>query len=254
MSRPGPGNLASESNAPPAARRADTWIRSMAGVTVAALAGIAGAISYSHMRELVSAHGETGWQAHTFPLSVDGIEIVASLVLLADRRTGRAPGWLPWAALTAGTTASLAANIAAAGAGLVGRVVAGWPAFALLVAVKLLSGLLEPRRGADRPGNDDRPVPDPGYAWPGVPAGDDLGACRAGGVADIASSLAGTPRGHDPAATTDRGHVKGQGTGTMAAVEAGTGTGTMTRGRSWQPGGRRGPPRGERPGRSRGRT
>ena len=29
----------------------------------------------------------TGWQAHAFPLSPGGIEIVASLMLLADRRT-----------------------------------------------------------------------------------------------------------------------------------------------------------------------
>ena len=32
-----------------------------AGVTVAGLARIAGAISYSHMRQPVAAHGETGW-------------------------------------------------------------------------------------------------------------------------------------------------------------------------------------------------
>lgn len=51
-------------------------------MAVAGLAGIAGAISYSHMR-------------------------------------------------------LLAANVAAAGAGPAGRVIAGWPAFALLVAVKL---------------------------------------------------------------------------------------------------------------------
>lgn len=56
-----------------------------AGVTVVGLAGVAGAISYSHMRALAVARGEAGWQAHTFPLSVDGIEIVASLVLLVDR-------------------------------------------------------------------------------------------------------------------------------------------------------------------------
>jgi hypothetical protein len=54
--------------------------------TVVGLAGIAGAISYSHMRELAQEHGQAGWHAHAFPLSVDGIEIVASLVLLADRR------------------------------------------------------------------------------------------------------------------------------------------------------------------------
>ena len=74
------------------AGRADTWMRATVTVTVAGLASIAGAISYSHMRNLAAAHGETGWQAHAFPLSVDGIEIVASLVLLADRRVGRHPG------------------------------------------------------------------------------------------------------------------------------------------------------------------
>jgi hypothetical protein len=87
-------------------------------------------------------------------------EVVASLVLLADRRSGRRSGWLPWAAPAAGTTASLAANVAAVGAGPVGRLIAGWPAFALLVAVKLLSGMREHRHGADRlAGTQDRPVP-----------------------------------------------------------------------------------------------
>jgi hypothetical protein len=76
---------------------------------------------------------------------VDGVEIVASLVLLADRRAGRRSGWLPWTALTIGTIASLAANIATADDGIISRVIAGWPAVALLIAVKLLSGILEHR-------------------------------------------------------------------------------------------------------------
>lgn len=79
------------------------------------------------------------------PLTVDGVEIVASLVLLADRRAGRTSGWLPWAALTLGTAASLAANIATANHGTISRIIAGWPAIALLIAVKLLSGILEHR-------------------------------------------------------------------------------------------------------------
>lgn len=123
--------------------RVDSAIRAAAGVTVVALAGIAGAISYSHMTELADAHGEVGWRAHMFPLSVDGIEIVASLVLLADKRAARSSGWLPWAALIAGTGASFAANVAVGGADWIGRAVSGWPAFALLIAVKLLFGLLD---------------------------------------------------------------------------------------------------------------
>ena len=124
---------------------ADRVIRVAAGSAVLALGMIAGAVSYSHMRVLAERHGETGWRAHAFPLSVDGIEIVASLVLLADRRVGRRSGWLVWAALSAGTAASVAANVAVGGTDPVGRVVAGWPAFALLVAIKLLSGLVDHR-------------------------------------------------------------------------------------------------------------
>ncbi len=50
---------------------------------------------------------------------------------------------LPWVALTAGTFASLAANVAVGGSDLIGRAVAGWPALALLVAIKLLAGLVD---------------------------------------------------------------------------------------------------------------
>ncbi|GAA2635408.1 hypothetical protein GCM10010399_80190 [Dactylosporangium fulvum] len=139
--------------------RVDSAIRAAAGVTVVALAGIAGAISYSHMTELADAHGEVGWRAHMFPLSVDGIEIVASLVLLADKRAARSSGWLPWAALIAGTGASFAANVAVGGADWIGRAVSGWPAFALLIAVKLLFGLLDHPAGQPAPPQPLRQVP-----------------------------------------------------------------------------------------------
>jgi len=142
---------------------AGQWISRTATATVAGLAGIAGAISYSHMRVLALEHGQSGWHAHAFPLSVDGIEIVASLVLLADRRTGRRSGWLPWAALAIGTAGSLAANVATAGPGTISRVIAGRPALALLIAVKLLSGILDHDTG-------DRPA-----ALPSRPPGNDVG-------------------------------------------------------------------------------
>jgi Protein of unknown function (DUF2637) len=117
-------------NGPAAARSAvaapeispvDRWISRAAAATVVGLAGIAGAISYSHMRDLAQEHGQSGWHAHAFPLSVDGVQIVASLVLLADRRAGRRSGWLPWAALVIGTSGSLAANVATAGPGTISR-------------------------------------------------------------------------------------------------------------------------------------
>jgi len=254
MSRPDSRSGALPGGAPAAGSRADACIRAAAGVTVVGLAGIAGAISYSHMRLLAAGHGETGWQAHAFPLSVDGIEIVASLVLLADRRTGRRSGWLPWAALVAGTTASLAANVAAAGAGPVGRVIAGWPAFALLVAVKLLSGMLEHRRSEDRPaGTRDHPVPITGRPLVPGGGGDDQGTpagpvpspggTTANGTARTASMAGiravphpitgngltshpgtgtGAPPGHGP------GTEPGDGEGPVTAASAGAGTAART--------------------------
>src|SRR5437764_5102910 len=105
----------------------DRAIVGAAGATVVGLAGVAGAISYSHMAELARVHGEVGWRSHAFPVSVDGIEVVASLVLLAHRRAGTRAGWLPWAALVAGTAASVAANVAVGASDPVGRLVAGWP-------------------------------------------------------------------------------------------------------------------------------
>jgi hypothetical protein len=176
--------------------RVDTAIRAAAGVTVAALAGIAGAISYSHMEGLAAAHGEHGWRGHAFPLSVDGIEVVASLVLLADRRAGRRSGWLPWAALVAGTGASFAANIAVGGSDWIGRAVSGWPAFALLTAVKLLFGLLE------HPATTD-PAPLPVEAASDRPAV----AGTVPGTADGAPEPGGDGArdGDEPAATADDG-------------------------------------------------
>lgn len=130
---------------------ADRWIGRVAAGTVAGLASLAAAISYSHMRQLAQQHGQAGWHAHAFPLSVDGLELVASLVLLADRRHGRRPGWLPWAALITGTAGSLAANIATAHPDPVSRLIAGWPALALLISVKLLSSIFEHREPAEDP-------------------------------------------------------------------------------------------------------
>jgi hypothetical protein len=62
------------------------------------------------------------------PFSVDGMIVAASATLLADCRAGERGGVLPWALLVAGSTASLAANVA----------VAAWPSFAFIGAYEIL--------------------------------------------------------------------------------------------------------------------
>src|ERR1700691_5025016 len=78
------------------------------------LALIAGTVSYLHMHLLVELHGQSGWVAALTPLSVDGMIVAASTTLLADSRSGRRGGLLPWTLLVVGSAASLAANVAVA--------------------------------------------------------------------------------------------------------------------------------------------
>ena len=65
--------------------------------------------------------------------------VAASTTLLADSRTGRRGGVLPWALLVAGSVARLAANAAVAEPTMVGRMIAAWPSFALTASYQLLT-------------------------------------------------------------------------------------------------------------------
>jgi Protein of unknown function (DUF2637) len=117
---------------------ADRWIRATTTASVVLLAGIAAVVSYRHMHTLTLAHGESRWTAALIPLSVDGMIIASSMTLLADSRTGQPGGVLPWALLTAGSVASLTANVAVAQPTVYGRMIAAWPSFALIGAYELL--------------------------------------------------------------------------------------------------------------------
>jgi hypothetical protein len=152
---------------------ADRWIRWTTIGCVALLALIAGTVSYLHMHLLVELHGQPGWVAALTPLSVDGMIVAASTTLLADSRSGRPGGVLPWTLLVAGSVASLAANVAVAEPSLVGRVIAAWPSFALTASYELLTrqvrrssaGAGTPGRQPQRPRTASapptRPVPGP---------------------------------------------------------------------------------------------
>jgi len=130
-------------------------------VTVAAVllvAAVAAVVSYEHMREVAARAGEQ-WRAWLLPLSVDGLVVAASMVLLTRRRAGMGGGRLAWAALLGGVGASLAANIAAAEPTATARVVAAWPALAFAVAFELL--LQQRRVPVAEPVGEDPPAGDP---------------------------------------------------------------------------------------------
>lgn len=106
-------------------------------IAVVAVALVAAVASYDHQRSLAEMAGED-WRAWLLPVSVDGLVLVASRTMLLRRRAGQSAGALGWAALLLGLTASLAANVAAAEATLIGRLVAAWPPVALLFSYELL--------------------------------------------------------------------------------------------------------------------
>lgn len=120
--------------------RAGALLRLGVRLTVGLLAVVAAVSSFGHMNELALRHGQTGWQSLVFPVCVDGVELVATLVLLLEhRQRGKATSLLAWFALAVGTAASVGANIAVGPPDLIGRAISGWPAVALIVSLKLLT-------------------------------------------------------------------------------------------------------------------
>jgi len=147
----------------PVDRWAEGWAtRATTVAAVLMVAAVAAIISFSHMQTLAARAGE-GWRAWLLPLSVDGLVISGSMVLLTRRRAGLPGGRLAWCALLGGVAASLAANIAAADDNVTARLVASWPAAAFAVAFELL---LQQRRvpvpaPAGDPVGGDSPAADP---------------------------------------------------------------------------------------------
>jgi hypothetical protein len=121
-------------------------VRGITTLAVLAVALVAAVASYDHQRALAALAGED-WRAWLLPVSVDGLIVAASMSMLVRRRAGMPAGALAWASLLAGIGASLAANVAAAEATMVGRVVAAWPPVALLLAWELLMQVRAPGPG-----------------------------------------------------------------------------------------------------------
>ncbi len=126
----------------------DRVIRVATAAVVCAVAAFAAVVSYSHIYGLGRAHGQDGTAARLLPLSVDGLILAASLVLLHEARNGRdAPG-LARCMLWLGIAATVGANIAyGAGYGLLGALISAWPAVAFIGAVEIAMQQVRRARG-----------------------------------------------------------------------------------------------------------
>lgn len=100
-----------------------------------------GSLSFSHIHDVVAAHGQAGWKSWLYPLSVDLLTVAAYRKILAAHRVKGSAG-LAWFSFLLGLAASLAANVVdswtATPTGRVLAVAIGvWPAVALLVCTLL---------------------------------------------------------------------------------------------------------------------
>jgi len=115
-------------------------IRFTTAAVVCAVAAVAAVVSYSHIYGLGRAHGQDGTAARLLPLSVDGLILAASLVLLHEARNDRDAPRLARLMLWLGIGATIGANIAfGAGYGLSGALISAWPAVAFIGSVVILS-------------------------------------------------------------------------------------------------------------------
>jgi hypothetical protein len=101
---------------------------------------LTGSLSFSHIHDLAAAHGQTGWKAWLYPLSVDLLTVAAYRRLMAARRVAGAPVLLAWCSFLLGLAASLAANVVSAWQNpdrFIAVALGVWPAVAFLVCTLL---------------------------------------------------------------------------------------------------------------------
>ena len=125
-----------------------TWNRTaiLAALPVAAVAVIAGVVSYSHIEALGLMTGQSLADARLLPLAVDGLIVAGSVILLAG-------SWLGWIGVALGVAGTLYANVMSGlPRGPLAATVAAWPALAFTVASFMLERWLAAQ--ADHGGQD----------------------------------------------------------------------------------------------------
>ncbi|GII56310.1 SpdA protein [Planotetraspora thailandica] len=169
-------------------RRLASWLLDTGPVLI--LAAIAGAGSFTHIRDTATDHGQTGWMSWAVAVCVDLTCVMAARERQRDKKTGRKrTGWVSWPTLVlvAGIVLSLAANLQQAEPTIWGRLTAAVPAGAFLIAVSMLE-----RRAA----HATEPSPEP--ATVAIPAPAEINAPASSSPVLVPSSVpAPVPAGED---------------------------------------------------------
>ncbi|MER6946532.1 DUF2637 domain-containing protein [Nonomuraea sp. NPDC000554] len=136
-------------------RRFDCWLLDSGPVVV--LAAIAGAGSFTHIRDTATDHGQGGWMSWAIAICVDLTCVMAARERQRDKRMGRVrrgPVSWPVLVLAGGVVLSLAANLQQAEPSIWGWITAAIPAGAFLIAVSMLERRASVRRPEPSPAED----------------------------------------------------------------------------------------------------
>jgi Protein of unknown function (DUF2637) len=150
-------------------RRFAAWLLDTGPVLVLAL--IAGAGSFTHIRDTATENGQQGWMAWSIAICIDLTCVMAARERQRDKKIGKARrGLVSWPVLvlTGGVVLSLAANLQQATPTAWGWITAATPAGAFLVAVSMLERRATASRTEPSP---DVPQSSPSWttASPSVP-------------------------------------------------------------------------------------
>ena len=141
-------------------RRRDPLAAAAVALAVVAFAG-----SFTHVQEVVSGHGQTGWLSWAIAAMPEVSVLLAVLKVRRARTSGEATGWA-WITGVTAAGFTVSANLATAEHSGWGYVAAAWPAWASIGA----AGLIEMGGGRPEPAPTATPVPAPDMqAGEGIP-------------------------------------------------------------------------------------
>lgn len=121
------------------------WSKVISGLAIAAVAGVAGVVSYMHIYELTLTLHQPVIVARLMPFGVDGLIVSGSVVLL--QAAAEMP-WLGWLGVGPGVVISLFANVESGITyGLLPAIWAGVPAVAFFLATFILERWFKSQAG-----------------------------------------------------------------------------------------------------------
>lgn len=122
------------------------------------VAAIAGVQSYSHIYDLARSYGQPAVDARLLPLSVDGLILAASLVILHEAMGGDKAPFRAWLMLNLGIGATVAANVLSGlphGPG--DAIASAWAPVGFVGAVEIVMWMV--RKARPEPGGESTPGP-----------------------------------------------------------------------------------------------